>query len=103
MEEPILIITVLVTVALGILAVVCAIGGIVLRRGETTRFVTPFAFVPALTLLGAVVCSWGLAFLVAMLGPEFDGHAWWAWLIGLPMGGFLGRRLGLSLSRSVQV
>jgi hypothetical protein len=100
MEEPILILTVLVTIAFAALAVLCAVGGISTRRGEGARFFAPVAVVPTLALLGALVCSWGLGFLVAMFGPEFEGHAWWAWLIGLPIGGFLGRRLGCSLVRS---
>ncbi len=101
MEEPILILTVIVTVALGTLAVLCAFAGIVFRRVERARLLAPFvAFVPTLAMLGAVACSWGLGFLVAMFGPQFHGHAWWAWLIGLPIGGVVGGRFGLSLARS---
>jgi len=101
MEEPILIITVMVTVSLGALAALCAVIGIVFRRVERARSLAPFvAFVPTLAMLGALVCSWGLGFLVAMFGPQFHGHAWWAWLVGLPVGGVLGGRLGLSAARS---
>jgi hypothetical protein len=101
--EPAAIIVVTVTIVLGIFAVVCAVVGIVLWCIERTRFLAPFVtFIPTLAMLGAAGGSWGLGYLVAMSGPEFYGHAWWAWLIGLPIGGVLGGLFGLWLARFFQ-
>ena len=102
MEEPVVILAVIVTVVLGILAVLGALVGIVLWCIERTRFRGPFVtFIPSLALIGAAVASWGLGFLVAWIGgPEFYGHAWWAWAFGLPIGGVLGGLFGFWFARS---
>ena len=99
--EAVAIIAIAVTVVLGLLAVLCPVVGIVLWRIERTRFLAPFVtFIPTPAMLGAALGSWGLGFLVAMIGPEYHGHAWWAWLIGLPTCGVLGGLFGLWLACS---
>ena len=93
-------IAVMLTVVLGVFAVLCTIVGVVLWRIERTRFLAPFVtFIPTLAMLGAAGGSWSLGFLVAGIGPEFYGHAWWAWSIGFPIGGVLGGLFGLWLAR----
>ena len=102
MEEPVAILAVIVTVVLGVLAALWAVVGIVLWCIDRTRARAPFfTFIPTLALIGAAVGSWGLGFLVAWSGgPEFYGHAWWAWAFGVPVGGILGGLLGLWFARS---
>ncbi len=101
MDEPILILAVMVTLALGGLAVLCGLVGLGLWCVGHTRLLAPFiTFIPTLALLGAVGGSWGLGYLVATVGgPEFYGQAWWAWSVGLPVGGVLGGLFGLLLAR----
>jgi hypothetical protein len=100
--EPAAIIAMTVTAVLCVFAVLCAILGIALWCIGRTRFLGPFVTcIPVAAMLGAAGGSWGLGFLVAANGPEFYGQAWWAWLIGLPLGGVLGGLLGWLLAHFV--
>ena len=103
--EPSGVIAITVSEVLGILAVLCAVVGIVLWCIERTRSLAPFViFVPPLAMLGAAGGSWGLACLAAMSESKISA-AWmyylplWAWIIGNPVGGVLGGLLGLWLAR----
>jgi hypothetical protein len=106
MTERALPLIVAVTVFLGILAAACVVVGIVLWCIERTRSFAPFMiFTSVLAMLGAAGGSWGLGYsvemIIRMIGSHSYGYAFWGWLVGLPVGGFLGGSLGLRLARSL--
>jgi hypothetical protein len=98
--EPAAVIALAVTVVLLLFAVLCAAFGIALWCFGPTRFLGPLVTcIPVAAMLGAAGGSWGLGISVARIGgPEYHGHAWWAWLIGLPAGGVLGGLLGWAMA-----
>jgi len=85
-----------ITVILGVEAVVCSVCGIVLWCIARTRFLAPFVtFIPTLAALGAAGDSWGLGYLPVKTADPMSVLPFWAWIFGFPIGGVLGGGRGL--------
>ena len=98
--EPIALIATTLTVAFNLVALLCAVVGIILWCFDQTRFLAPFVtFIPALIILGATGGSWGLGYLAAIgETPGMSDRPLWAWIIGLPLGSVPGCLIGLWLA-----
>jgi hypothetical protein len=89
--------------ALFVLFVIGLFGGVILYVSKPFRRCAPFALVPAIAAIGALILSWTLALgLERALNSVAGGYGFYGgYLLGSIFGAWLGYRFALSIQRSV--